>query len=56
MVSLELCVGRAVKQVLKKYNIVYEKNIICVALDHKTSHKGQFLLNWDLYISRKLNK
>ncbi len=27
-----------------------------VTLDHKTSHKGQFFLNWDLNIIWKLNK
>ncbi len=27
-----------------------------VTLDHKTSHKGQFYSNWDLYIIWKLNK
>ncbi len=27
-----------------------------VTLDHKTSHKGQIFLIWDLYIIWKLNK
>ncbi len=27
-----------------------------VTLDHKTSHKGQFFLHWDLYITWKSNK
>ncbi len=30
--------------------------IIYVTLDHKTSHKGTFFFNWDLYSIRKLNK